>query len=374
MAQPDHYISRLRLTTYRNYSSAALDLGAQHVVLTGPNGAGKTNLIEAVSLLSPGRGLRRANFDALPSQSGDGNWAVAATVETPYGPTDLGTGSAPDTTTRRVRINGANAKTIDELADHIRLLWLTPAMDGLFTGGASDRRRFLDRLVMTLISDHGKNVTAYERAMRHRNKLLEDNADQKWLDAVEMQMAESAAALHFSRADSLAHLEQLATKDIVEGFPAATLGLTALFEDNRQFASSTQLETALIRSWADGRYRDRAAGRTLIGPHRIDLLVSHAQKAMPANLCSTGEQKALLIGLILAHAHLIAQMAGQTPILLLDEIAAHLDPDRRAALFASLDRLNTQCFMTGTDPLLFEALGARGQYFHVDAGSIATRA
>lgn len=363
-------LSRLRLSSFRNYSSAALDLDARHLVLTGPNGSGKTNLIEAVSLLSPGRGLRRVNFDHLALKGSDANWAVAATIETPFGPSDIGTGSTPDSPTRRVRINGATAKTIEELAEHVRILWLTPAMDGLFTGGASDRRRFLDRLVMTLIPDHGKTVLAFDKAMRHRNRLFEQASDAMWFDAIETEMAAHAAAMHFARADSLGHLQKLATSDLQGAFPAAHLALTPLFHDEVEYASSTALELALRDTWAAQRSLDRSAGRTLIGPHRTDLIVTHSQKQMPAELCSTGEQKALLIGLILAHTRLVSNMAGQTPLLLLDEIAAHLDPDRRAALFEALERLNTQCFMTGTDPMLFEALGDRGQYIHVENGKL----
>ncbi|MCB9992527.1 MAG: DNA replication/repair protein RecF [Hyphomicrobiaceae bacterium] len=367
-------ISRLRLTNFRNYATAALDLDSRHVVLTGPNGSGKTNLIEAVSLLAPGRGLRRAPFEQLALKGSDGNWAVAATVESEFGPADLGTGGGPGDPVRRVRINGANARTIEELADHVRLLWLTPAMDGLFTGPATDRRRFLDRLVMTLIPDHGQSVIAFEKAMRQRNKLLEDSADATWFAAVETEMAAHAAAIHFARTDSLGHLQQLAVRDIAGAFPAAILALTPLFEDEATLASSTALEAALRAEWEGARARDRAAGRTLSGPHRCDLIVTHRQKQMPAELCSTGEQKALLIGLILAHARLVADMAGQTPILLLDEIAAHLDPDRRAALFAALESLGAQCFMTGTDPMLFEALGERGQYVRVAEGRLTQTA
>lgn len=364
------HISRLRLTTFRNYASAALDLDARHVVLTGPNGSGKTNLIEAVSLLSPGRGLRRAPFDQLSQQGGEGSWAVAATVETDDGPADLGTGSGPGETGRRVRINGANARAIEDLTGFLRLLWLTPSMDGLFTGPASDRRRFLDRLVMTLIPDHGVTVSNFENAMRQRNRLLEENAEPAWLGAVEAQMAASAAAIYFARLDSLSHLQGLARQGLEEAFPAADLALEPLFDEGDNFASSTALEQLLIAHWQQSRREDASAGRTLSGPHRTDLRVTHRQKAMPAQLCSTGEQKALLIGLILAHARLVTQMTAITPILLLDEVAAHLDPDRRLALFSALDALATQCWMTGTDAMLFEGLGERAQRVVVSAGRL----
>lgn len=364
------YISRLRLSTFRNYASAALDLDERHVVLTGANGSGKTNLIEAVSLLSPGRGLRRAPFESLAQQGGEGNWAVAATIETDDGPADLGTGSTSGETSRKVRINGANARAIEDLTDWIRLLWLTPSMDGLFTGPAADRRRFLDRLVMTLIPDHGVTVTHFETAMRQRNKLLEENSEPAWLSAVEAQMAEQASAIYFARLDSLEHLQQLAREGLESAFPAADLALAPLFAPDESYASSTALEQVLKAHWQESRREDAAVKRTLSGPHRTDLSVTHAQKAMPAHLCSTGEQKALLIGLILAHARLVAQMTGITPILLLDEIAAHLDPDRRLALFSALEALGTQCWMTGTDPMLFEGLGARAQHVTVEAGRL----
>jgi DNA replication and repair protein RecF len=366
------YISRLRLSHFRNYAAAALDLDCRHLVLIGPNGAGKTKLLEAVSLLSPGRGLRRAAFETLASQGSDAPWAVAASIETPDGPADLGTGAGTGDGPRRVRINGANARSVEQLSDYLRLLWLTPAMDGLFSGPAAERRRFLDRLVMTLIPGHSATVADYEKAMRQRNRLIEEDADPLWIAAVEAQMAESAAAMHFARLDTVARLEALIARNIDEAsFPAARLTLTPLFDDGAETAASAALEAELRARWQALRPLDRAAGRTTLGPHRIDLEVTHAQKQMPAALGSTGEQKALLIGLVLAHALLVKRLSGITPFLLLDEVAAHLDPDRRAALFSALDGLETQCFMTGTDPLLFEALGARAQTVTVRDGRLA---
>ena len=364
------HLSRLRLTAFRNYAAAALDLDARHVVLTGPNGAGKTNMLEAISVLSPGRGLRGASFETLQAQGSDLNWAVAASIETDDGPADIGTGAAPEGG-RRVRINGANARSIEAMSDYLRVLWLTPAMDGLFSGPAGDRRRFLDRLVTTLIPSHSASVGDYEKAMRQRNRLLEDNADPAWLNAVEAQMAELGASIHLARMDSLSHLQALIAQSLDdESFPAAQLALTPLFEERAEPAASAALEQALSALWQGSRGHDRAAGRTISGPHRIDLQVTYAQKGMPAALGSTGEQKALLIGLILAHARLVKLRTGITPFLLLDEIAAHLDPDRRRALFVALDGLGTQCFLTGTDPLLFEALGSRAQHIIVRDGRL----
>ncbi|NMA99875.1 MAG: DNA replication/repair protein RecF [Phyllobacteriaceae bacterium] len=365
------HLSRLRLTAFRNYVAAALDLDERHVVLTGPNGSGKTNLLEAVSVLSPGRGLRGATFDTLQAHGSDILWAVAATVETADGPSDIGTGALPDGG-RRVRINGANARSIEAMSDYIRVLWLTPAMDGLFSGPAGERRRFLDRLVTTLIPGHSSAIGDFEKAMRQRNKLLEEGGDARWLNAIEAQMAELGASIHLNRTDSLSHLQLLIAESLEdEKFPAALLSLTPLFEDGEEPATSAELEMALMQRWHASRGLDRAAGRTTSGPHRVDLEVVHAQKHMPAALGSTGEQKALLIGLILAHARLVRLRTGIVPFLLLDEIAAHLDPDRRRALFQALDGLETQCFLTGTDTLLFEALEDRAQRFSVRDGRVA---
>jgi DNA replication and repair protein RecF len=364
------YISRLRLTQFRNYQSAALDLDARHVVLIGRNGAGKTNLLEAISLLAPDRGLRRAPFEELAAHGSDGSWAVAATVEAPAGPAAIGTGFSAGEAARKVRINGAPARRVEEMSDYLRLLWLTPAMDGLFSGPAGDRRRFLDRLVTTLVPQHSATVADYERAMRQRNRLLEENADPIWIGALEAQMAELAAAVHFARIDCIAHLSELIAQYEGSEFPAAGLALGPLFPAEAAPSGAAGLEAELRRRWADGRGADRAAGRTLLGPHRVDFEVRYAQKDVPAALGSTGEQKALLVGLILAHARLIAKMTGITPILLLDEIAAHLDAGRRAALFATLDELGTQCFMTGTDELLFESLGETAQRFLVRNGHL----
>ncbi len=370
---PSRHISRLRLSQFRNYASAALDLDGRHLVLVGPNGAGKTNLLEAISLLAPGRGLRGASFEEVAAQGSEGPWAVAVTVESAAGPVDIGTGAGGPDGGRRVRINGANARTVEEMSQYLRVLWLTPAMDGLFTGPAGDRRRFLDRLVTTLIPGHAATVADYDKAMRQRNRLIEEDGDPRWLDAVEAQMATLAAAIHFARADSLADLQGLAAQGGGD-FPAAQLALTPLFADRAVPDSSAGFEEDLRWLWAGSRRQDRAAGRTLTGPHRVDLEITHAQKQMPAALGSTGEQKALLIGLILAQARLTARTTGIAPFLLLDEIAAHLDPGRRAALFAALAALGTQCFMTGTDPMLFEALGGDAQRVTVRDGRLAAEA
>ena len=364
------HLSRLRLTAFRNYAAAALDLDGRHLVLTGPNGAGKTNLLEAVSVLSPGRGLRGAAFETLQAQGSDQGWAVAATVEGEDGPADVGTGALADGG-RRVRVNGANARSVEALSDYLRVLWLTPSMDGLFSGPAGDRRRFLDRLVTTLIPSHSASVGDYEKAMRQRNRLLEDDADGGWVAAVEAQMAELGASVHLARTDSLLHLQALIAQSLDDpSFPAADLRLTPLWDDGVEPLTSEALEAAFRTAWRGSRGLDKAAGRTIWGPHRVDLEVTYRQKALPAALGSTGEQKALLIGLVLAHARLVRLRTAITPFLLLDEIAAHLDPDRRRALFGALDDLGTQCFLTGTDPLLFEALEGRAQRITVRDGRL----
>ncbi|MGJ8527283.1 DNA replication/repair protein RecF [Maritalea sp.] len=363
---PSHFISRLRLSNFRNYSSAALDPNECHVVLTGPNGAGKTNLLEAISLLAPGRGLRRANFDTLALHNGSGSWAVAASVETIYGTVDLGTGlEAESNSGRRVKINGAAAKTVDQLGEYLRILWLTPSQDGLFTGPAADRRRFFDRLVLALIPGHGAQVAQFEKAMRQRNKLLDENGDPSWATAIETQMAAHASAMHFARLDTIAHLNELLRLEDDTGFPSAHLEIESQ-EHVGAFQTSTELEEAYIQLWRQRRQLDRAAGRTTVGPHRTDILITNTDKQVPASICSTGEQKALLVGLIMAQARLVKQMTGLSPLLLLDEIAAHLDANRRASLFSLLNALGTQCWMTGTDQILFDALAGDAQFFRVD--------
>lgn len=368
------FLRELKLTDFRNYARVSLPLDSRHVVLTGENGAGKTNLMEAVSFLSPGRGLRRAALADVARVGAAGGFAVFADLEGMEGDVEIGTGTdgGDDALVRRLRINGTAAKSVDELTDHLRVLWLTPAMDGLFTGPSADRRRFLDRLVLSLDPAHGRRASDFERAMRGRNRLLaEGRFDPAWLGGVERQMASLGVAMALARQEMLGLLTALVdAQDLSSAFPSASLALSG-FLDDEIAAPAIDLEDRYAAILAEGRYRDAAAGRTLEGPHRSDLLVRHREKNMEAERCSTGEQKALLVGLVLAHARLVANMTGHAPILLLDEIAAHLDEGRRAALFDRIDALGGQAFMTGTDKSMFSALGDRARFVTVNDGHLS---
>ncbi|SIT55236.1 DNA replication and repair protein RecF [Mesorhizobium prunaredense] len=373
--QPTH-ISNLSLTNFRNYATLSIGLDPGAVVFSGDNGAGKTNLLEAISLLTPGRGLRRAPYADVAREGGDGGFALHARLDGPDGPVEIGTGiSGGDNVGdggRRVRINGAAARSADDMLEWLRVVWLTPAMDGLFSGPAADRRRFLDRLVLAIDPGHGQRALDYEKAMRGRNRLLTENSrDGAWFDAIETQMAETGVAIAAARAELVRLLAAMIDRLPGDGpFPQADIGLFGELEGEVANSPAVDVEERFRRTLAEGRDRDRAAGRTLDGPHRSDLVVRHRQKAMPAELCSTGEQKALLVGIVLSHARLTGEMSGMTPILLLDEIAAHLDGGRRAALFSILEELNCQAFMTGTDAALFSSLKGRAQFLTVDHGTV----
>ena len=355
-------LTRLSLSDFRSYPEAVMAPGPRLVVLTGENGAGKTNILEAVSLLSPGRGLRGAGLAEMARTGGPGTFAVAARLgPSPEGEglIELGTGtiaSAPER--RQVRINGAPASA-NSLSEWLSILWLTPAMDRLFQEGASGRRRFLDRLVLALEPGHAVHAARYEAAMRARNTLLAEDgpADEAWLAALEARMAEHGAALAAARATVVAALGGRLGSAPESPFARAGLRLEGGDED---------LAIALPR----GRARDSAAGRTLAGPHRTDLLVAHLGKNQPAERSSTGEQKALLLSIVLAHADLVAERTGRRPILLLDEVAAHLDPLRRAALFERLEGGGGQVWMTGTEPGLFDGIGPGATRFSVAGGRV----
>ncbi|MFM2277863.1 MAG: replication and repair protein RecF, partial [Pseudomonadota bacterium] len=325
-------ILRLVLSNFRNYGALSLRFDGRHVVLTGDNGSGKTNLLEAISFLSPGRGLRRAVYGDAVREGQDQGFTIFSELEGMEGEVEIGTGVAagPDASgLRKVRINGTEMKSADELLNHLRILWLTPSMDGLFTGPASDRRRFLDRLVLSLDPTHGRRAADFEKAMKMRNRLLEDGKpDETWLSGLEQQMAELGIAMTIARNEMLSLIAQLGDMATGNGaFPSARLRLEG-FLDDAAGLPALDLEERYLDLLREGRWRDQAAGRTLQGPHRIDLLVEHSQKNMDAARCSTGEQKALLTGLILAHARLTASLTGYAPVLLLDEIAAHFDEKR----------------------------------------------
>lgn len=370
-------VGRLTLTDFRNYESLRLDLDARPVVLTGANGAGKTNLLEAVSYLTPGRGLRGAQLDSIVRIGADA-CAVAATIDRPadglvHGDIDIGTGYRRGDTGRAVRINHEPAASVGALGEIVRAMWLTPAMDGLFTGPASDRRRFLDRLVLTLDPGHAGRVGDFEKAMRQRNRLLEDpRPDARWLDGVEYAMAELAVAVGTARSDAVARLAAALAERAGGVFPDPGIAIEGVFEAGLATGRpAVEIEADYRAELGGARRRDAAAGRTLSGPHRSDFTVIHRARGVPAALASTGEQKGLLIALILAHARLVTNTSGGiAPLLLLDEIAAHLDDMRRAALFAEILALGAQAWMTGTDRALFTDVAADAQCFEVANGSV----
>lgn len=349
-------LTRLSLTDFRNHAAALIEPGSGFVLLSGPNGSGKTNILEAVSLLTPGRGLRQVPLSQMARSDGPGNFAVAGRLA---GDTDLGTGTNPAAPDRRqVRINGA-AASVNALSEWLSVLWLTPAMDRLFTESAGGRRRFLDRLTLALEPAHAGHAARYEAAMRARNKLLADpdHADPDWLTALEAGMAEHGEALAAARIRTVAALAGAIAASPDNDFPRAGLAL----DGGGGEALATRLRA--------NRGRDAAAGRATEGPHRQDLAVTYLAKEMAAARGSTGEQKALLIGIVLAHAALVAERRGAPPILLLDEVAAHLDPRRRSALF---DRLSGQgqVWLTATEPGLFDGVGAATR-FHVADGVVS---
>jgi DNA replication and repair protein RecF len=353
-------ITRLSLTDFRSYPALAIAAAPGAIVLTGENGAGKTNILDAISLLGPGRGLRGAALSDAARSGGPGGWSIAATLLADGADVELGTGTAASAPQRRlVRINGATA-TAAALGEWLALVWLTPAMDRLFADTLGARRRFLDRLVLALHPGHARQSLRYDAAMRARNRLLTGDApaDPVWLTALETAMAEHGAAIDAARADTVAALaDRLA--ETPEGPFARPL-----------VALGGEMVADLAAALARNRAADAAAGRALIGPHRADLLVTHAGKGEAAARGSTGEQKALLIAIILAHAELVAARNRRPPLLLLDEVAAHLDPLRRAALFDRLAATGSQVWMTGTDAALFAAVGAGATRLHVENGVV----
>ncbi|MGA0603582.1 DNA replication/repair protein RecF [Caulobacter sp. KR2-114] len=371
-------ITRLSLTDFRSYETADLAAHGRSVYLHGANGAGKTNLLEAVSLLSPGRGLRGSSLTEvgrrMPGEAVGRAWAVSALVEGDGGEVRIGAGTeAPGAARRQVRIEGETVPP-GRLAEYLRPLWLTPAQDRLFLEGAAERRRFFDRLVFAAEPEHAAHATAYERALRERMRLLtaDEPADPAWLSALEARLAESGVLLAEGRARTLAALQAEIDGRTGRPFPQAALTLTGEWEraaaEGVDFAD---LEGRLARALAAARPRDAAAGRALTGPHRGDLAVVHREKDRPAAECSTGEQKALILNLVLAQAARLSRaISAPNPILLLDEVAAHLDPVRRAALFDEIEALSLQAFLTGTDEALFETLKGRALGVLVEGGTL----
>ncbi len=338
------------------------------VALVGDNGAGKTNILEAISLFSPGRGLRRADFAELVRHGAERGFAVSIELDGALGLAQLGAGYDPAEGGRRCRIDRQTVPSAAAFADHCRIIWLTPDNDSLFRGPPGDRRRFLDRLVLAVDSAHGARVGALDRALRSRNRLLEEERpDEAWLDAVEREAAETAVAVAAARRETVARLAAAIAEehDLDSAFPFAELSLEGDLERALESGSALAVEEWYRGALRDNRRRDQAAGRATVGPNASDLVVRHGPKDMPAEASSTGEQKALLIGLMLAHARLVRRMSGIAPLVLLDEVAAHLDPRRRAALYGMLVALGGQVWMTGTDPMLFADMPATAGLYHV---------
>jgi len=372
--EPAVAVSRLTLTRFRGYGTLRLVADRRPVVLTGPNGAGKTNLLEAVSFLAPGRGLRRTRLSEVAQIGTHEGWAVAATVETRLGPVDIGTGRDPaagESSERRLlRIDGQPVKGQTALAEHLTVLWLTPQMDRLFLEGAAGRRRFLDRLVFGFDPAHAGRLSRYEQASRERGRLLRDGRfDDAWLSGLEDVMATTGVAVAAARRDTVRRL-QAAVAAGLGPFPAADIAVTGAVEGWLDDRPALAAEDELRRRLRDARRLDADSGTTTVGPHKSDLAVRHRTKGMPAELCSTGEQKALLIAIVLANARLMASERGASPVLLLDEVAAHLDEARREALFEEILALGSQAWMTGTDAVLFDPLAGRASRFRIEDARI----
>ncbi len=378
-------VRQLRLTDFRNYRQLRLDCGLEPVVLVGGNGAGKTNLLEALSFLAPGRGLRRARLDEVGHRTrgedpgtaaGPTSWAVAATLDTPEGRLAIGTGLEPgrgegSPSRRVVRIDGRPAASPTARGLHVAAVWLTPQLDRLFLDGPGERRRFLDRLVTALHPQHAGDVAAYEHALRQRARVLgEGGRDPHWFTALEDTMARHGVALAAARADTVHRLDAAARLGIGP-FPRAALSMAGEVDGWLDTMAALDAEDRLRAELAANRLRDAEAGTTSCGPHRSDLAVRHLDLDLPAAEGSTGQQKAVLVSIALAHARLVAMSRGRPPLLLLDEIAAHLDAERRAALFDEVVALGAQSWMTGTDAELFAPLRGRAQILCVADGSIA---
>ncbi|MGH6850511.1 MAG: DNA replication/repair protein RecF [Methylocella sp.] len=372
-------VRRLALADFRSYASLDLAIDARLVVLTGENGAGKTNLLEALSLLAPGRGLRRAELKDCARRNGGGGFAISVELETQKGAVQLGTGVEPQGDApllRKYRIDREPVRSMRGFSDHVRVVWLTPAMDVLFIGPAGDRRRFLDRLVLAIDADHGTRVASLERALRSRNRLLEEGpgADRGWLEAIEREAAELAIAIAAARFETISRLSALVaeTRDIASPFPWADVALEGDVERLVRTWPALKAEDIYRGILRGNRSRDAAARRTLTGPQASDFCVRHGPKQIPAAQASTGEQKALLAGLVLAHARLVAATSGIAPLVLLDEIAAHFDPVRRVALFEALETLGGQIWLSGADGASLGIVEKRALTLKVTPGPVTS--
>lgn len=374
-------IERLQLANFRNYETLTIAIGAEPQVLVGANGSGKTNLIEAISLLVPGNGARGAHFRDIARAKGDGSWTISTRTHSYIGPVDLGTRFTPprasdERPSRIVRIDGDTKSGAGILAEYLDIVWLTPAMDGLFTGAASDRRQFLDRLIASFDPGYRSVINTFERAMTSRNRLLADGiSDNAQIEGFEINMAEAGIAMAASRAATVRSLEAIIAARHARApqspFPWAKLELEGAIDKSLAEHAAVDVEDQYRLVLRRARERDRAAGRTLDGPHRSDLVVHHGPKEMPAKLSSSGEQKSLLLGLVLAHAEMIREhKGGVAPILLLDEVTAHLDEARRAGLFDEIGELGAQAWMTGTDRQAFEALSGGAHFWAVEGAQL----
>lgn len=371
-------IARLTLTDFRNYHSLRLDAPTGLIALVGQNGAGKTNLLEAVSMLMPGRGLRGADAASQGRVGGEGSWAVSVRAQGPHGDVQLGTAWTPSeaegqAAARAVLINGHMQRSSASLSQHFRVGWLTPAQDRLFTGPAADRRRYFDRMVALFDVEHGARVARFEKLMRERNILLQEGTgDPAWLASLEAQMAENAVAIAAARLHAARRLAaEMAEGRMPPPFPWGTIEITGETEDLVTALPALAAEEAYRQRLREGRGLDRAASRTLSGPHRSDFMVRHGPKGVVASDGSTGEQKALLVGLLLAQVEVIREAAGAAPVLLLDEISAHLDKGRKSALFGLLEAKGLQAWMTGTETQVFDGVGPSTVVYQVENGTLS---
>lgn len=366
------YIQTLKLSHFRCYNTAKLEnISPGLIVLCGPNGTGKTNILEAISILTPGRGLRGAKPIEIQNTQSSPPWATSAQVQTAFGPVQMGTGIDPKTEKRIVRINGQNEKSQNALGQYLSCVWLTPQMDRLFLDSSRERRNFLDRLIFAFDPGHTGRTTRYNNAMSQRSKLLrEDINDPAWLNSLEKQMAETGVALAAARLEFTERLNNAMKQNIHSLFPQSSVSISGSVENMLKQSAALEVEDLFRYQLEQSRHKDAITGGAATGPHKSDLLVLYTAKSMNADQCSTGEQKALLIGLIMAHAKLIESERGAPPLLLLDEVAAHLDEERRSALYTLLSDLGGQVWLTGADDTLFESIKNRAQFFQIKDGQI----